>query len=190
MIERRRYQDLTEGEIEDFRSLYPTTRNADLQKKFNISGRSLGRLKNTYGLKKDDEHMWTIRSIAGSSLKKPVSAEVRLAMNKKHSETKKKIWHSEMLRVRWGLPQKTKLHISTSMRGEIQARSRLKHRGYIIPERGSRTIYYDANSPRNKEVEEHYKKKFHFTFKHIMSEECKSKDPVKAIHSSYISGLV
>lgn len=185
-MRRRIYRDLTDREVEEIKLLYPVTGNSILCETFNISSRSLYRFRQTYQLEKSEEYLTNIRKAATHKPRKPMSEDKRLLRIQKIKESQKKLWHSERLRLRWGLPQKTKLQVVAQSRREINARNRLKRRGYIIPERRSKTIYYDANSNRSRRVEESCTERFHFTFRHAMSEETHSKTPVKAVHSSYI----
>ena len=53
----------------------------------------------------------------------------------------------ERIRVKWGLPQQTKMKIGHN-RHHAYIRSYLRKRGYIIPDRGGYVAYFDISTNR------------------------------------------
>lgn len=85
----------------------------------------------------------------------------------KSGESLRKTRADEQLRVRWGLPQKTKLNVKSQPRKKTYQRLYLRRRGYII-ERGSNIAYYDENTRRSPTFEARRrgdKNYFYFDFK-------------------------
>jgi len=72
------------------------------------------------------------------------------------AESRRELIRKERMRIRWGLPQETKLRV-ISNRKATEARYALKRRGYIIPGRGSMEAYWDGNTTRSAVVEQHAK---------------------------------
>lgn len=70
----------------------------------------------------------------------------------KAAATRRETIRKERQRIRWGLPQETKLRV-ISNRKATEARYALKRRGYIIPGRGSMEAYWDENTTRSTVVE-------------------------------------
>ena len=66
--------------------------------------------------------------------------------------TRRETIRKERMRVRWGLPQETKLRVISNPQARY-ARYALKSRGYIIPARGSLEAYWDENTTRSIIVE-------------------------------------
>lgn len=81
------------------------------------------------------------------------------AAKAKMSVTKKEIFRKEKMRIKWGLPQKTKLHVSFNNNPIVmQTRYRLRKRGYII-ERGGMVAYYTHATQRHDRMEARARKR-------------------------------
>ena len=96
--------------------------------------------------------------------KKGVSNKDRLGPKRfkecmeKAAATMREVRRNERMRMRWGLPQKTKLRlsfdgvISPRARKKIQYRNCLRKKGYIC-EWGEDTVYYDEHTQRSEKME-------------------------------------
>lgn len=81
------------------------------------------------------------------------------AAKKKMSISKKELFRKERMRIKWGLPQKTKLRISFNSNPKVGAtRYRLRKRGYII-ERGGMVAYYTHTTQRHDRMEARARKR-------------------------------
>jgi hypothetical protein len=75
------------------------------------------------------------------------------AAKAKMSVTKKEIYRKEKIRIKWGLPQKTKWRVSFNNNPIVRmTRYRLRKRGYII-ELGGMVAYYTHTTQRHDRVE-------------------------------------
>lgn len=81
------------------------------------------------------------------------------AAKAKMSVTKKEIYRKEKMRIKWGLPQKTKLHVSFNNNPIVRMlRYRLRKRGYII-ECGGMVAYYTHTTQRHDRMEARARKR-------------------------------
>lgn len=70
----------------------------------------------------------------------------------KREQTMRKIQEVERMRIRWGLEQKTKIHIRIEPRGKMLQRNRLVRLGYIIDE-AKQIAYWTEETRRAKRLE-------------------------------------
>ena len=77
----------------------------------------------------------------------------------KQSITRKELYRKERLRIKWGLPQKTKIRISFNNNAAVyNTRLRLKKRGYVV-DRGGMVAYYTQATQRHDRMEARAKKR-------------------------------
>lgn len=77
------------------------------------------------------------------------------AIHKRVSETHKRIVEEERRRIRWGLPQRTKMKLNDCNIPRMSARSYLRRHGYIVP-KGSMVAFYSADTERKPHMEVRY----------------------------------
>ena len=75
----------------------------------------------------------------------------RKRLAKAHARRNETI-RKERLRINWGLPQRTKMRLVKN-RKATQTRYSLKRMGYVVPGRGSKTVYYTGNTRRSSRTE-------------------------------------
>ena len=172
---------LTGEQQQWLRDNYATTLNKDCATHLGISESSVHRWARAMGLKKDPEWFHSIllercRMMAEanrgegnrgkSNLMNGAKTRFRKGQTniqrygeenerrriQRAAATRRETIRKERMRVRWGLPQQTKLRV-TSNRKATEARYALKRRGYIIPGRGSMEAYWHDNTTRSTVVE-------------------------------------
>lgn len=89
----------------------------------------------------------------GISQRERLGEEKFHAMRENIRHSRNETIRKERMRINWGLPQRTKLKLTSAGHKAATARHRLKKRGYIV-ERGSTHIYYDDNTRRHIQMEQ------------------------------------
>ena len=113
---------------------YHDTSNLEIANALGISVSTVGRYKLVYGLKKDKEYMME-RNLRYSMLPHNMdNLNTPDAIAKRVMTRKKSVQFDRML-VRWGLKQKTKIHLRFEPRGKLLQRNRLQRLGYIVDEK-------------------------------------------------------
>jgi len=173
---------LTGEQQQWLRDHFATTLNKDCAAHLGISETSLHRQARRLGLKKDPGwfHQIVLERCAmmaeanrgdGNHGKKNLlkyGAQTRFRKGQTNRErygeenerrriqraaaTRRETIRKERMRIRWGLPQETKLRVISNPQARY-ARYALKSRGYIIPGRGSMEAYWDENTTRSTVVE-------------------------------------
>ena len=172
---------LTDEQQQWLRDNYATTLNKDCAAHLGISESSVHRWARAMGLKKDPEWFRTIllercsmmaaanrgegnrgksnlmngaktRFRKGQTNIQRYGEENERRRIQRAAATRRETIRKERMRIRWGLPQQTKLRV-ISNRKATEARYALKRRGYIIPGRGSMEAYWDENTTRSTVVE-------------------------------------
>lgn len=82
-----------------------------------------------------------------------IDAEREAARLKKSHDSRCETIRKERIRINWGFEQKTKMKFTREGAARTSVRHALKKRGYIVPHRGARTIYYDSQTRRSLQVE-------------------------------------
>ncbi len=170
---------------------FADTKNAEIAARLGCGESTLHRVARRLGLKKSREFMssvnrasleacWQANKGEGNHGKKnlvvhgvryrfkkgerPIDrhgAEGEARRRKKLRATRNDIIRRERLRIKWGLPQLTKIKLVLDKKaGQLQrmARYALKQRGYIVS-RGAKVIYYDGSTQRSAIVERNAVKK-------------------------------
>ena len=104
-----------------------------------------------FGLRKDAEYMHSLnrkKAIEYNNADRINTPEAYVKRVKTMAELRKK----EITRMKWGLIQKTKLHIRMEPRGKLLQRNRLQRLGYIIDEK-TLTAYYTPSTYRATRLE-------------------------------------
>lgn len=173
---------LTDEQQQWLRDHFATTLNKDLAAHFGCSQETVHRWARAMGLKKDPEWFRTIllercrmmaavnrgpgnhgkknlliygqphRFRKGQTNRERYGEENERRRIQRAAATRRETIRKERMRIRWGLPQETKLRV-ISNRKATEARYALKRRGYIIPGRGSMEAYWDENTTRSTVVE-------------------------------------
>lgn len=163
---------------------YPTTLNRDLAAHLGISESSVHRWARLLGVKKDPDwfHGLVLERCAlmarlnrgegnngknnlailgektrfrkGQTNRERYGEENERRRIQRATESRRETVRKERMRVRWGLPQETKLRVIRN-RPATELRYTLKRHGYIIPHRGATTVYYDASTNRRDVLEQH-----------------------------------
>lgn len=168
--------NLTKQQVAWLRRHFPNTKNAELAAKLGISETGLHRLARRYGLAKTPQFMRKTQAATSAAAKAshlkngtyppkgyiiPRSEEFRFGMPKAYKETpakkrkriekaaqsRRETVKEERIRIRWGLPQLTKMALNPKPRAAASIRHYLKTRGYTVA-RGSMVAYYDENTRR------------------------------------------
>lgn len=163
------------------REHYPGTLNKDLAAHLGFSEGTLHRFARKLGLKKDPEWFHALvlercrmmaavnrgpgnhgkknlhlgephRFRKGQTNRERYGEENERRRIQRAAATRRETIRKERMRVRWGLPQETKLRVISNPQARY-ARYALKSRGYIIPGRGSMEAYWDENTTRSTVVE-------------------------------------
>lgn len=174
---------LTDDQQQWLRDNYATTLNKDCAAHLGISESSVHRWARQLGLTKDPDWfhalvMERVRMMAAVNRGPGNHGKKNLHLGEPHrfrkgqtnrerygeenerrriqraAATRRETIRKERMRVRWGLPQETKLRVISNPQARY-ARYALKSRGYIIPARGSMEAYWDSNTNRSPIVEQH-----------------------------------
>lgn len=129
--------------------------NYELAEKLGVSRSCICKLQFMYGLEKSKEHRHYIRVKAGKASDKSRGGKwpgmCQAVIDKRvarYNETKRK----EEIRIKWGLPQKTKIRIALSPIAYRKHVYYLKSLGYIIDE-VRKVAYYTNDTRRARRVE-------------------------------------
>ena len=181
--------NFTDAQVAWLTANYADMKNAELCEELGCGGSTLHRWARQLGLTKSREHMertnlnaleaaWEHNRIFGNSgnaniieLGKPYrykkgvrpidrhGAEGEARRKAKLSETRQKMIRSERLRIKWGLPQRTKIRfVFDHDHNQVMMRHNFKRHGYIVT-RGARVIYWDENTKRSAIMERNASKK-------------------------------
>lgn len=172
---------LTDEQQQWLRDHFATTLNKDLAAHFCCSQETVHRWARAMGLKKDPEWFRTIllervRMMAAANrgegnrgksnlmngaktrFKKGQTNRERYGDQKEQERilhaaaTRRETIRKERMRIRWGLPQETKLRVFTN-RKATEARYCMKKAGYIVPGRCAWQVYYDDATRRSPSLE-------------------------------------
>ena len=172
---------LTEAQTAWLCRHFRNTKNADLVAKLGISESGLHRLARQYGLRKTPQFMRKVQAATTAAAKAshlkngtyppkgyiiPRSEEFRFGQPKGYKETpakkrrriekaaqsRRETVKEERIRIRWGLPQLTKMPLNPKPKAVTEIRWYLRRHGYHI-ERGSMIAYYDENTQRCPKIE-------------------------------------
>ena len=172
---------LTDDQQQWLRDNYATTLNKDCAAHLGISESSLHRWARQLGLTKDPDWFHALvlercrmmaavnrgpgnhgkknlhlgephRFRKGQTNRERYGEENERRRIQRSAATRRETIRKERMRVRWGLPQETKLRVISNPQARY-ARYALKIRGYIIPARGSMEAYWDENTTRSAIVE-------------------------------------
>lgn len=173
---------LTPEQEDWLREHYATTYNKDCAAHLGISESSLHRHARRLGLKKDPKWFYQVELLhcqmmadanrgsgnhgtknlliygqphrfrKGQTNRERYGEENERRRIQRAAATRRETIRKERMRVRWGLPQETKLRVISNPQARY-ARYALKSRGYIIPGRGSMEAYWDENTTRSTVVE-------------------------------------
>ena len=163
---RKRSKALTEEQVTWIRENYSRTSNREICETLGIRKNRLLRVRTMYGLEKDDDYKAAVfrenadkAQRASSSILRGKSyeelygkeraAEIRRKILDKQAET----YRRERLRIRWGLPQQTKMKLGRASQKVYYIRHQLKKKGYIV-QKGYGHVYFDDNSRRSLRMEE------------------------------------
>lgn len=166
---------------------YADTKNDDILAYLGVSMTAMQRIKRDLGLHKSAEYMRKAQQHAvacsvkvtkgrpchpnsaaamrkyGKRFEKGVNLLELLGEEREHARRLKsgaslrETIRKERMRIKWGLPQRTKLRLNEPDRGRISARYFLRKRGYHVA-RGANVAYYDAATRRGKRIERWAKK--------------------------------
>lgn len=166
---------LTDDQQQWLRDNYATTLNKDCAAHLGISESSVHRWARQLGLTKDPDWFHALVMAAvnrgpgnhgkknlhlgephrfrkGQTNRERYGEENERRRIQRAAATRRETIRKERMRVRWGLPQETKLRVISNPQARY-ARYALKRRGYIIPGRGSMEAYWDENTTRSTVVE-------------------------------------
>lgn len=181
-------------ELAWFKENYPNMKNADVAKHAGCSTQTVTRMARELGLEKTEEHKaaleaerlrkvsaWHARTgwppkgykipnantfKAGYKLREDKGEERYREIVEKRSETYRKIIASERRRMRFGLPQRTELHLTLNGKNNslLAYKSRLRQKGYVESEKSRRVMFYSEGTKRSARSEAFGAKKWGFCF--------------------------
>lgn len=144
---------MTREQIDYIRKNFADTPNKELAKCLGISLSSISNVQKKYRLVKSLEHSRTMHHLSGiASSSSWGKIELTPEVLKKRVESFKKTWRTENARVRFGLEQKTKIHIARCNREKVRQNYYLMQRGYIIDEKNL-VAYYTPETKRATRME-------------------------------------
>lgn len=175
-----RKRELTEEELKWFCDHYKHTRNSEIIDRLGIGDSTLHRLARRYGLKKTPQFMRKMQmevsleaaktiidynlmpkgqrpaglcySRTGISNEEYFGKKRWKEIKAKAEETRRETVRKERMRIKWGLPQKTKIKFNEAARVQAMHRYTFKKRGYIVF-RGNSHVYFDENTRRSRTME-------------------------------------
>lgn len=84
-----------------------------------------------------------------------LGAEGERRRAEKSAASRRETVRKERIRIKWGLEQRTRMVLVRQSRQVTTLRNGLKRRGYVVPKRGSKIIYYNNNTRRSALMEIH-----------------------------------
>lgn len=150
-------KQLLPEELESFKKAYALCSNEELSIMFDLSKKQIKRFARLFNLRKDEKIKRSyMRNVAMRNLGK---ANTDVGAQKRMTGIRKMI-AKERLRIKYGLPQKTKKIITAlSPREVLQAARRryyLRSKGYIINDCNSKNVYYNNETKRSAKIEQHF----------------------------------
>lgn len=145
--------DLTKEQIDYVRENFANTPNKELAKQIGISPSSVTTIQRRYHLKKSPAHSKKMHHLSGCATSH-TWANVKLTpeLLEKRAASFKKTWRIENARIRFGLEQKTKIHIARCCIQKVKQNYYLRSRGYIIDEKNL-IAYYTPETKRATRME-------------------------------------
>ena len=144
---------LTREQIDYIRKNFADTPNKELAKYLGISLSSISNVQKKYHLVKSPEHSHAMHRLSGiASSSSWGKIELTPEVLKKRAASFKKTWRTENARIRFGLEQKTKIHLARCSREKVRQNYYLRQRGYIIDEKNL-VAYYTPETKRATRME-------------------------------------
>lgn len=144
---------MTREQIDYIRKNFADTPNKELAKYLGISLSSISNVQKKYRLVKSPEHSRAMHHLSGmASSSSWGKIELTPEVLKKRAESFKKTWRTENARIRFGLEQKTKIHIARCSKEKVRQNYYLRQRGYIIDEK-ELIAYYTPETKRATRME-------------------------------------
>lgn len=160
-------KQLSKEELDSFKKAYTICSNEKLSVIFGLNKKQIKRLARVNDLKKNEQIKRAyMRNVAMQNLEK---ANTNDGIERRKNSIRKMI-AKEQLRIRYGLPQKTKKILSAlSPREVLQAARRryyLRSRGYVVTDCRTNVVYYTNETKRSSKIEQHFTD-FGYTFKQL-----------------------
>jgi hypothetical protein len=148
---KKKRKNLTSEELAYLTEHFHNTPDHILAEHLGISVSTIRSRRTKHGWKKDAEYLSKVnheRAIRCNNQARINTPEAYA----KRTETRKELYEKERLRIKWGLPQKTKRHFRMEPVAKLLQRNRLQRLGYIIDETRL-TAYYHSGTHRATRLE-------------------------------------
>ncbi len=160
-------KQLSQEELESFKKAYTICSNEELSIIFNLTKEQIKSISRVFGLKKNEQIKRAyMRSVALKNLEK---ANTDNCANKRKDRIRRMVAR-ERLRIKYGLPQRTKKILTALTPYEILQAARrryyLRSKGYVITDSKTKVVFYTTETKRSSKIEQHFTE-FGYTFKHI-----------------------
>jgi hypothetical protein len=147
---------LTDEQIMAVVRLFPNHTKRELHDMTGVGYSSIDRIQKDNGLRKSREHLHNMGVKAGKASNiarggKSTACYTPQAIAKR-VETYKKRYREEDMRVRWGLPQLTKIRVKRGNKGAIDQASYLRSLGYVTDSKNF-VAYYTEKTHRARLLE-------------------------------------
>ena len=142
---------LTEEQVSYLREHYHDTPDQELADALGISIFTVRSRRTRHGWRKDAAYIRKINQDRAQRYRNWEHLNTP-ECHAKGIETRNKIYETEMMRIRWGLPQLTKRHFKTELREKQLQRNYLKRLGYVIDD-VKLIAYYKPDTHRARRLE-------------------------------------
>ena len=147
---------ITDEQIEYVRRNFANHTKTELAEGAGVSPTTVDRIQLKYHLRKSPEHLHNMGVRAGKASNIARGGDSSACYTKeaiaKRVATYKERYKTEDARVRWGLPQQTKMRLKHGTKRYFDQCSYLKHLGYIV-DRDEKVAYYTPETHRATRLE-------------------------------------
>ena len=150
-MKKRESYRLSDEKIEYLKNHYAETANDELAERLNISISCVRRYCTKLRLRKSKEFLAHINSERAIRCNNAAHINTPEAYAKR-TETRRKLYEEERVRIKWGLPQLTKRHFTSEPRAKLLQRNRLIRLGYIVDNK-KLIAYYTPETKRAVRIE-------------------------------------
>lgn len=170
---------LTEEQVLFIRRNFADMRNQDIADAVGVSKSTVSKVQREFHLRKSPEQRLKMLAKAGKA-----SAEARGGQHPditpdviaRRVASYKRTFREELIRVKWGLEQRTKIRVRKEPKGKRRQRSYLKSLGYILDEANC-VAYYTPETTRAVKMERDWSKLFHQYYKFKPYEDEHQREP-------------
>lgn len=158
---------LTDDKVLFIRRNFADMRNQDIADAVGVSKSTVSKVQREYNLRKSPEQrleMLTKAGKASAEARGDRHPEITPEVIAKRVASYKRTFREELIRVKWGLEQRTKIRVRKEPKGKRRQRSYLKSLGYILDEANC-VAYYTPETTRAVRMERDWSRTFHQYYK-------------------------